>query len=483
MMLIRNKYKLKRIAGFAVFAAVLVISLQACKSSEPLQSEMKKQIPSSYVASEDTLNSAQIDYKVYFKDPYLLALIDSALVNNQELNILLQEIEMEKSEVRARKGEYLPSIGLMAGAGTEKPGRYTRNGAVEANTEIRDGKEFPEPLNDYMVGAYASWEVDVWKKLRNAKKSAVLKYLSSIEGRNYMRTLLISEIASSYYELLALDNQLIILRQNIELQQKALTIVKLEKEAAQVTELAVRRFEAEVAKNKSYQFMIQQEIVALENRLNFLVGRYPQVVERSREDFEKMELDSVYAGIPSQLIQNRPDIRQSELRLEAAHLDVKSARASFYPSVSIDASIGYQAYQTAFLFQSPASMLFGVAGNLMAPLVNRNAIKAAYIAANAKQQAVLVEYEQTLLNAFTEVSTQIAKVQNLQQSYDLKLQQVDALNRSIAISIGLFKSARADYMEVLLTQREALEAKVELIETKQEQLKARVVLYQALGGG
>ncbi len=135
-------------------------------------------------------------------------MIDTALSRNQELNITLQEIEISKNEIRARKGEYLPFVGLRAGAGVEKVGEYTRNGAVEKNLEVKEGKAFPEPLGDYMVGVYANWELDIWKKLRNAKKGAALRYLATVEGKNFMVTNLIAEIAESYYELMALDNQL-----------------------------------------------------------------------------------------------------------------------------------------------------------------------------------------------------------------------------------------------------------------------------------
>lgn len=462
-----------------------IISINACKGPAPLQSDLQKKLPSAFFAegSADSLDQKQLDWRNYFKDRNLVALIDTALLNNQSYNIILQEIQLEKNEIRARKGEYLPKLGIMAEAAADKPARYTRNGAVEANGEIREGKEFPEPLNNFMVGAYASWEIDVWKKLRNAKKSVVLKYLSSSEGRNYMRTRLVAEIAANYYQLLSLDNQLLIVQQNISIQQKALKIVRLEKQAAQLTELAVRRFEAEVAKNQSYLFDLQQDIIETENRINFLLGRLPQRVQRTDIDLRLVDLDSLRSGTPSQLIQNRPDIRAAELKLKAAHLDVKTARANFYPSLGLDAALGYEAYQSSLLFKSPESMLFGIAGNLFAPLINRNAIRAAYLNANAKQRVALLEYEKTLLEAFTEVYNQLSNLKNLERNYKLKNQQVVALNRSIEISIGLFKSARADYMEVLLTQREALEARVELIRTRQEQLEARIALYQALGGG
>ena len=440
-------------------------------------------VPVSYNSSQDTTNTAQIQWKEYFTDHYLNALIDTALSNNQELNITLQEIVIANNEVRARKGEYLPFVGAKGAAEVEKVGRYTSQGANDANTEIMPGKEFPEPLPDYMVGVVANWELDIWRKLRNAKKSALMQYLGTVEGKNFMVTNLIAEIANSYYELLALDNQLENVRKNIGILNDALVIVKLQKEAARVTELAVRRFEAEVLKNQSRQFYIQQRIVETENRINFLVGRYPQPVARDYQTFNDLVPDTIHAGIPSQLLANRPDIRQAELKLAAAKLDVKVAKARFYPSVGISAGIGFQAFNPSYLLTTPESLIYSLAGDLTAPLVNRNAIKAAYYSANAQQIQAVYSYEQTILNAYIEVANQLSMIRNLEQSYDLKSRQVQALTESIDISNVLFRSARADYMEVLLTQREALESRFELIETKKQQMNAIVNIYQALGGG
>ena len=442
-----------------------------------------KTVPASYNGSQDTTNVARVKWKDFFTDPYLNALIDTALKNNQELNITLQEIEISRNEIRARKGEYLPFVDLRAGAGVEKVGRYTHQGASDATTEFEPGKEMPDPLQDYFLGAFASWEVDVWHKLRNAKKSAVYHYLSSREGKNFMVTNLIAEIANSYYELMALDNQLEILTRNIEIQTDALDIVKLQKSAARVTELAVRKFEAEVLKNQSHKYDIQQSITETENRINFLIGRYPQRIARNSQQFVDLVPDTLYAGIPSQLLQNRPDIRQAELELAAAKLDVDVAKANFYPSLRITAGIGTRAFDPKYLATMPESMLYSLAGDVVAPLVNRNAIKAAYYSANAKQIQAVYNYERTLLRAYIEVANQLSNINNLKNSFDLETRQVQALTQSINISTVLFKSARADYMEVLLTQRDALESKFELIETKKQQMNAMVNIYQALGGG
>lgn len=472
-----NKYSYT-IFGFAL----LVILLPSCAPTLQVKEE-NNSTPEAYQESKDSVNTATLSWKEFFSDTLLTQLIDTALKNNQELNIIMQEINISKNEIGARKGEYLPFVSLQAGAGAEKVGRYTRDGAVEDNLNIAEDKAFPEPLPDFFVGFNFSWEIDIWKKLRNAKKAAALRYLSSIEGKNFMVSNLVAEIAHSYYELMALDNQLQILQQNISIQKDALKIVKLQKKSAKVTELAVRKFEAEVLKNQSYQFIIQQSIIEAENKINFLLGRFPQEIKRNSPNFNNYNINDIHEGIPSQLLSNRTDIKQAELNLEAAKLDVKVAKAKFYPTLDITSNIGIQAFNVKYLLTSPESILYNIAGDLLAPLINRKAIKANYLNANAKQIQAIYEYEKTILNAFIEVSNQVSKVDNLKKNYDLKEKQVEALSQSINIASNLFKSARADYMEVLLTQRDALEAKMELIDTKIEQMNTKVNVYKSLGGG
>ena len=463
---------------------VLPLAVAACKTPTLVNRQENRNTPASYIGgSADTVNAADIKWRQYFTDPYLAALIDTALANNQELNITLQEIGIARNEVRARKGEYLPSVGIKGGAGLEKAGRYTTQGALEHSLEVIPGKETPDPLGDMQVAAVATWEVDIWHKLRNAKKAAQHRYLASQEGRNFVITQLIAEVANAYYELLAYDNQLAITNQNIEIQTNALEIVKLQKEAAKTTELAVRKFEAEVLNTRSQQYNIKQQITETENRINFLLGRYPQPIARNDQSLSSIVPAVVHAGMPAQLLERRPDVRRAEQELAAAKLDVKVARAQFYPSLGINAAIGYQALNPAYLLKTPESLLYSIAGEMMGPLVNRNGIKAGYYIANARQMQAVYNYERTVLNAYLEVSNQVAKIANLEKSYELKDKEVQALIASISISNDLFKSARADYMEVLLTQRDALESRLELIETKKQQMNAMVNIYQALGGG
>ncbi|HEX2607989.1 MAG TPA: TolC family protein [Flavisolibacter sp.] len=474
-------FKNRRSTGALVLGACLAFA--SCSVPNLVQRTENKTTPATFGNTTDTTGITALSWRQLFTDRNLTDLIDTALKNNQELLITLQEIELARNEVRFRQGALLPTVGARLGIGVEKVGRYTSQGAGDASTEIKPGKEVPEALMDYTAALQASWEVDIWKKLRTAKKAALTRYLATIEGKNFVLSNLIAEVASSYYELLALDNQLEIVRQSIGLQQHALDVVKTQKEAARVTELAVQKFQAEVLNSQSMEFNLLQQIRETENKINFLLARYPQEIPRDKKSFLNAVPGTVSAGIPSQLLANRPDIRQAELELAAAKLDVKVARAEFYPSLDITAALGFQAFHPAYLVKFPESVLYSLAGDLAGPLINRNAIKAEYYSANARQLQAVYNYERSILNGYLEVSTQLSKIENLGKSYELKAREVEALNRSINIAGDLFNSARADYFEVLMTQRDALESKLELVELKKEQFRAVTQVYRNLGGG
>ncbi|OLY91146.1 efflux transporter, outer membrane factor (OMF) lipoprotein, NodT family [Cnuella takakiae] len=473
-----NKKSLNKITGLFL----ILLSLWGCTTIQDATKRESRTVPGQFKNAPDSANIADINWRTYFADNQLVALIDTALKNNQELNITLQELAISSNEIRARKGEYLPFAKIGTAAGVEKPGRYTRFGALEEQLQVKEGSRFPEPLQDYYLGASASWEVDIWKKLHNAKKAAISRYFASQEGRNFMVTNLIADIAEAYYELMALDNQLAIIQQSIEVQSGVLKVVRLQKESSRVTQLAVNRFEAQLLHTQNVQYEIRQRIVETENRLNYLTARFPQPIPRASTSFNTIRVDSFQSGIPAQLLVNRPDIRQAEFELAASRLDVQVARANFYPSLSISAGVGFQAFNAAYLL-NPHSILYNLAGDLMAPLINKNAIKAAYNTATARQVQAVFKYEQTILNAYVDVLNQLSKIENASKSYDTKRQEVELLMQSVNIANNLFNSARADYSEVLLTQREALESKMELVEAKIKQLNAKVHIYRALGGG
>lgn len=428
-------------------------------------------------------NSACIPKAAFYGDAYLYDLINQALEGNQELRILAEEIQIANYETYARSGEYRPFVNGGVGVGIDKQGRYTRAGAVEEQLEVKPGTAFPEPLPNFLVGTQISWELDIWKRLRNAQQATAMRYLGSREGRNFVVTRLVVEIAENYYQLLALDNRLATLEKTIEIQQDSLKMSIEKKIAGRGTELAVKRFEAEVEKNKSERAIIQQEIVEKENRINFLAGRYPQHIDRPSVTFVDMAFDDLCSGIPSELLQNRADIRQAEREVAATGLDVKVARARFYPSLNLTGGLGWNAFSTGYLFQTPQSLMYGVGADLVGPLINKRAIQAAYSTANAKQLQAIYNYQQTVLQAHIEVVNYLTKVENYRRSIDGKKQQLQALEASVDAATNLFQNARAEYVEVLLAQRELMEARMLLIDTKQEQLAAVINAYQALGGG
>ncbi|TLX26140.1 efflux transporter outer membrane subunit [Chryseobacterium indologenes] len=469
-------------------ALALSLVLASCKApmATVIKDEVKETIPQNFNQEEQqdaNNNSGTTPWRQFFTDPNLVSLIETALKNNQDLLITLQEIEIAKSGVLAKKGKLSPTVSAAVGAGLKKAGRYTSEGAGDASTEMEPGKPIPDPLGNFEGGLMANWEIDIWKKLRNEKESAVAHYLSTVEGKNFVLSNLIEEVADDYYELLALDNQLDIIQQYIKLQQKALEISKIQKEAAAATELAVKKFEAELAKSKATEYTIRQQITEKENEINALLGRYPQPIIRAKENFMSTIPQTIYTGIPSQLLANRPDIKQAELELKASKLDVQAARKEFYPSLEISATLGLEAFKPSYLVKMPESIAYNLVGELASPLINKSAIKANFQTADAKQVQALYEYDKTILNAYLDVANLMSKIKNIDQYYQLKSQETKALDQSIDIANQLFRNSRADYLEVLLNQRDALDAKMDLIEAKQKQLSTVVDIYKGLGGG
>lgn len=465
-----------------MLACGLLLSLPACRIPKLCCAQKGAQLPETFNGETSLDSSAQIGWREFFDDPNLTSLVDQALVGNQELKILAQDVRIANFEIMSRSGEYLPFVTLGAGASIEKSGVYTRNGAVEENL-LANGRNIPDPYPDFLVGANVSWEVDIWRRLRNAKDAAALRFFATRDGQNYVVTRLVAEVAENYYELLALDNRMMALDKTIEIQQQSLEFAEAKKEAARETELAVQRFQAEVRKNQSEKLIVRQEIIETENRINFLLGRYPQPVERMSANYIDLQLHSLSVGVPSQLLQNRPDIRQAERELAAAGLDVRVARARFYPSLVLNAGVGYEAFNTRYLFLTPESLIYNAAGELVGPLINRRAIKADYLTANAQQIQAVYDYQRTVLEAYTEVINLMNKVDNYSQSIQIKKEQLSALESSVENATKLFQNARAEYMEVLFAQRDLIEARMMLIRTKREQLSAVVNAYQALGGG
>lgn len=478
-----SKVNHRKCALATAIVCTTLLVLSGCKIPCHRSAEPGRDLPDTFrgVISEE--NSSLVSIEDFFNDPTLLNLIHQGMIDNQELRILAEDIQIANNEVLKRRGAYLPFVNLGGTAELQKHSLFTPAGVVDEQLQYRPGRTFPTPLPNFLTAANLSWQIDIWRQLRNARDAAALRFLGTAEGRNYVVTRLVAEIAENYYALMALDKRLENLNNIIELQEQSLEMATAKKEAAQGTELAVQRFQAEVRKNQSEKLIVQQEIIEVENRINFLVGRFPKPVERMHVDFLELNLPALSIGVPAQLLQNRPDIRQAERALEAAGLDVSVARANFYPKLIITAGVGYEAVNPKYLFMTPESLIYGVAGDLVAPLINKKAIQADYMTANAMQLQSVYNYQRVVLNAFTEVVNRMSKVENYGQSIEIKKQQLESLEASVDAATKLFQAARAEYMDVLFAQRDLLDARMVLIETKRQQLSAIVNTYQALGGG
>ncbi len=472
---------LKNVAAFAL-ACGLLLSLPGCGIPTLRKAQSAPALPQTFNGTISSESSAQLGLETFYGDPVLIDLILQAENGNRELKVLEQEVQIASNEILARRGAYLPEVSAGLGGGIEKTSRFTRNGAVEENLEILPGKPFPDPLANVRLGFDISWNLDIWHAYRKAQQAAVQRYYANIERRNGFVTQLVADIAENYYGLMALDKRMENLDQTISLQQQSYKFALANKEAARGTELAVQRFLAEVRRNQSEKLIVQQDIIEVENRINFLMNRYPVVVQRQSAGFFDLNLNALSIGVPSQLLRNRPDIRQAERELAAVGLDVQVARARFYPSLIISAGVGYESFDPKYLF-NPQAFAANAMGGLVAPLINKKAIQADYMSANARQLQAVYNYQRLILEAYTEVVNRVSMAENYRQSVEIKKQQLQALQASVNAATSLFQKAKAEYSEVLFSQRDLRDARTALIDTKRQQLAAVVKAYQALGGG
>ena len=468
-----------------LFIIVSMVSIGACKAPSILAVPELKTIPKDYTVTTniDSASIVNIKWNQFFTDKQLISLIDTALKNNLDVLTTLQEIEIAKNKIKFTNGKFLPSITGGTSLSVEKVGRYTSQGAGDASTDIIPGNGVPDLLPNLSFGFQASWEADIWGKLKSTQKATALRYLSSEEGKKLVITNLIAEISNSYYELVAQKNQLEVVKQAIALQQKQLEIVKVQLETGVVTSLAVKQFEAQLYNTQNTEYNILQNIVETENKINLLLGRYPQKINVDLNASSQKLPFLIESGIPSQLLNNRPDIKQAELELQASNFDVKAARAEFYPSFNMGATLGFSAFKPSYLLRTPESMMYSLVNEITGPVVNKSAIKAAFNTANALQIEALYTYQKTIINGYMDVSNQLSNFQNLDKAYELKNNETSTLKEAVEISTDLFKYGKATYLEVLTAQKDALAAQLELIDFKKQQLQSLANVYKALGGG
>ena len=469
--------KRNKVLNLAVVLATL-LCMGACKT--PQATILPKDTLKASLASMSRDSSVTISpaWRDFFQDSVLRSLIDTALQNNHDLKITLQELAIAKSAITAKQGALLPSVSANVGAGIPKAGRYTAEGAGNVGTELTPGRKIPTVIPDLAPTLQMDWTIDLWGKLNSDKKSTVERYLASEAGQRAIKSQLVADVAENYYALLALDYKLLVMQQYIALQKNAVRIARIQKEADADTQLAVEKFEAELAKAQADEYVLRQSIIETENNLNLLLGRLPQPIARAKSDFLQLPMPATAHALSTQLLLQRPDVVQAEHALEAAKWDVETARKEFLPSFNLSAAVGLNAFNPKYLVKLPESLIFSALGSLTAPLINKKAIQANFSQADALQIEALYNYDKALMTAYIEMSTLQSKITNLKQLRQFKQKQDEALMRAVSAAQKLYLNNRATYLEVIDSERGQLDCKMELIDTKLQQLSTLIDMYR-----
>lgn len=467
---------------------ISLLFVTGCKVAQPVALPAAAPVPATlHPQQQDSSSIADLSWKQFFTDPLLQSLIDTALQHNPDLQIAMQRIETSNALLLSAKNAALPSVNVIVSGGIDKYGDYTMNGVGNYDTNlspnISGNQKIPYPVTpDFFLGLRSNWEIDVWHKLKSRKKSALAQLAASQQNKQLITTILVSQIAGYYYQLMALDHQRSVIRRNTRLQEDALEVVKAQKEGGRATQLAVQQMEAQLYNTRTFEFSIRRDIAQAENQVNYLLGRFPQPIARDSGFMQRALPAPVSAGLPSALLLRRPDIREAEWQLEAAKADVAAARAAFMPSFQITPYAGLNAFKAALLFNGP-SFTYGILGSLTAPLFNQKQIKANYLLSTARNKEAWYQYQKTILNSFREVGTTIEQLENTRELYQLKQKQVAALREAVASSRDLYVAGYASYLEVITAQKGVLDAELELNEARKNQFLYLIDLYRALGGG
>ncbi|PJJ84723.1 TolC family protein [Mucilaginibacter auburnensis] len=480
---------LRILKSYKLYTTILLLAMAAgCKNYKAVTVKSDMALPERYIGpTSDSSALPSMPFKAFFSDPHLTALLDTAFKSNLDLQVTLQRVEMAAANFRYNKSLLLPWVNFNATAGADKFGAYTMNGVGNYDSNLSPNLNSKQiiptnPTPDFFIGVRSSWEVDLWGKLKNQKKAALARYLATQSGVRLVSTELTAQIAANYYELLALDSEMRIIVKNIKLQEDALEIVQIQKQGGRATELAVQQFVAQLAYTKGLMYEVQQQITETENSLRLLTGSFDRKITRDTSIISLAEPRELEAGIPTQLLLNRPDIRQAELELVALNADIRSARAAFFPALTINAYGGYNAFKGALLFD-PTSAVFGIVGGLTAPLLNRKRIKSDYEYKVAEARAALYDYQKTIIGGYQEVMNSLRGMDNFRNYYQLKENEVTALNNAVSVSRDLYLVGRATYLEVITAQKNVLDAELQLAVTKKNIFLSEVNLYRALGGG
>ncbi|GLB47969.1 RND transporter [Neptunitalea sp. Y10] len=439
------------------------------------------------VEPKDTTLLAAIPWKSYIQDTVLVALIDEALSNNIDMQKTMQELQIGMEQLEQSKANFYPSLNSTPGGYRREyySENYNNYGSNRARTN--HGEDVPTSFYtermEYTSALQASWEADIWGKLRWKKEAARAQYMKSLEFKKAVQTSLISEVASTYYNLLMLKAQVAVATKTYQLNDSTLNIVKLQYDAGESTSLAVRQTQSRMLKSKTLVPQLERQYAIVENHLNYLLGRAPQpIVITTRLD--EVSFQRIYStGVPLDLIKNRPDVAMAEYELMKRNAKAGVAEALKYPSLTIDASAGLNSRTLSNFFDPVGSGFALLNGSIFQPIFNNRKLKTNYRVALSEKEIAQLDFKDNLLLAIGDVSTSLATINKLEEEYAIAQERIQVTRQGLKDAGLLFKSGFANYLEVITAQSDALESELNLIDIKKQILIANIELYRSLGGG
>jgi multidrug efflux system outer membrane protein len=424
-------------------------------------------------ASADSVTIANMPWQSVFKDEKLNALIQKGLNQNLNLKNAIENIVQARASLLQTKLAYYPNLNLDA--------NVTRTKQSKAGLNFPAGININTLTTTYKLGLSTSWEADIWGKLSSSKRAALATYLSTDAAKQAVQTQLISDIANNYFLLLAYDKQLEITKATLESRIKNVEVIKALKEGAIVTGASVVQSEANQHAAEVLIPDLKRNIRETENVLNILLGQAPQTIERGTLGNQVIP-EKLDVGLPAQLLENRPDVRQAEFDFRTAFESTNMAKTYFYPSLTLTASGGFSNLQLTDFFTN--SVFYSLIGGLTQPLFNQGVNKARLTTAQSRQVQALNNFQQSLLVAGQEVSNALYAYEMAVEKEDSREKQIEALIKAVDFTQQLLEfSSATNYTDVLTSEQNLLAAQLSGVNDNLQKLQAVVDLYRALGGG
>ena len=410
----------------------------------------------------DTTTLGDISWQEMFTDPALQTLIARALENNTDLQSAGWRVKEAEATLKSARLAYLPSF----------------NFAPQGSLSSFDGAT---PTKTYSIPVQASWQIDIFNGLTNAKRKSKALYLQSKEYEQAVKTQLIASVANLYYTLLMLDSQYEVTEETAVSWRKSVEMMQAMKEAGLANEAALAQYEATRLSIEASLHDLSYQRTQTENSLCSLLGEAPHAVTRGRLEGQSLP-EELMIGVPVQMLSNRPDVRSAEYTLMQSYYATSEARSALYPSITLSGTLGWTNNSGAGIV-NPGKLLWNAAGSLLQPIFNANSNRARVKIALAQQEESKLAFQQTLLNAGAEVNNALVQCQSARAKADLRVGQIEALERAVESTEYLMQYGSTTYLEVLTAKQSLLSAQLTQISDRFDEIQGVVNLYQALGGG